>query len=268
MKKRDETVTVDGVDVVQNLSPPLEHALVEALVKEHLSLERRFILRDWEPATLDGGQFCEIAARCLYHIDSGNLNPTKSVDDCLSYVEDLKNKNAHSFLSRKDALQLCRAIRLAYKFRSSRGAVHIDPNYSANEMDSRLVLETVRWILCELIRIFWTGNPQVAAKIVKDIVTYHIPAVFRDGSVPIVQHPDLDTESEILLLLHDSGSTGSELKKLKESIPRNRRTVEKAAASLAQKRLITKATNGSFILTDLGRLQTEKELHECLQLPD
>lgn len=91
---------------------------------------------DWEPATLDGGQFCEIGARCVFHIDSKNLNLTKGVDDCLEYIEDLENKRKHFFPSRKDALNLCKVIRLAYRFRSKRGAIHIDPQYSANEMDS------------------------------------------------------------------------------------------------------------------------------------
>jgi hypothetical protein len=45
---------------------------------EFISAERRFIQRDWGPAELDGGQFCEILARTLYHQDSGNLNHTKN----------------------------------------------------------------------------------------------------------------------------------------------------------------------------------------------
>ncbi|MBI3024713.1 MAG: hypothetical protein HYY66_03365 [Candidatus Tectomicrobia bacterium] len=253
-------------DVVKNISPPFDATLAGTLLKEYVSLETRYIRRDWEPATLDGGQFCEVAARCVYHIDSGNLNPTKGVDDCLAYVEDPQNNNLHKFPSRKDALQLSRAIRLAYKFRSSRGAIHIDPKYSANEMDARLVVETVRWMLCELVRIFWTGDSGVAAQVVREIVTHRIPAVFRDGAMPVVQNPDLDAETEILVLLYDSGSIGMGLGNLKEAVLRHRRTVEKGVLSLAKKRLITKSNDGSFILTDRGRMRVEKDLQETLDL--
>jgi hypothetical protein len=59
------------------ISPPLDHLLASQLLDEFVSAERRFIQRDWEPAELDGGQFAEIAARILYHRDSGNLSQTK-----------------------------------------------------------------------------------------------------------------------------------------------------------------------------------------------
>lgn len=251
---------MNRAQVLSNLSPPLDNNHADLLIAEYLSLERRYFLQDWEPATLDAGQFCEIASRCVYHIDSGNLNRTKGVDECLLYIADEQNRNAHAFPSRKDALQLCRALRLTYKFRSSRGAVHIDPGYSANEMDAKLVVETVRWIMCELVRILWTGDPSTAAKVVREIVSYRIPAVFRNGTVPIVQHPDLDTETEILLLLYDSGTDGMKLVCLKESIPRHRTTVEKAVKSLVTKRLVTRTTSDSWMLTDRGRASVEKEL--------
>ena len=42
--------------LVSALSPPLDQQLLLALFQEFISLERRFVLCDWEPATLDGGQ--------------------------------------------------------------------------------------------------------------------------------------------------------------------------------------------------------------------
>lgn len=57
--------------IVTQISPPLDQQLAELLIEEFTSLERRCFLGDWEPATLDGGQFAEIASRIIYHIDSG-----------------------------------------------------------------------------------------------------------------------------------------------------------------------------------------------------
>lgn len=221
---------------------------------------------DWEPATLDGGQFCEISARCIYQIDSKNPSLTKSVDGCLQYVEDQKNKNGHFFPSRKDALNLCKAIRLAYKFRSSRGAVHIDPQYSANEMDSKLIMETVRWILCEIVRIFWTGNVELAARVVREIVTYRVPVVFREGCIPLVQNPSLSANEEILLLLLDSGGEGMTLLQLKASIPMHPSTVEKAAGRLRTDRFIVNDYKGHIILTDLGRIAAMAIIEDSLMI--
>lgn len=249
-------------EIVANIAPPLDAVLAELLLKEFASLEERLFLRDWEPATLDGGQFCEIAARCVYHVDSQNLNRRKGVDGCLSYIEN--DKNHHAFPTRKDALQLCRTIRLGYQFRSNRGAVHIEPGYSANEMDSKMVMETVRWILCELVRIFWTGDPTAAARVVQSIFVDRVPAVFRDGDVPIVQHPDLGNEDEILLLLRDRGTTGLTAAQLGKSMSRHHSTVERALKSLKSQRLITVNRSRFWILTDRGRAHVDNELQSIL----
>lgn len=71
--------------LVSQISPPFDNLLANQLLDEFVSMEHRYIQRDWEPAELDGGQFCEILARILYHIDSSNLNQSKPLDDCLKY---------------------------------------------------------------------------------------------------------------------------------------------------------------------------------------
>jgi hypothetical protein len=255
---------VNHDDVLANISPPVDRVLAALLLKEYLPLEKRFLLRDWEPATLDGGQFCEIAARCIYDVDSGNLNLRKRVNSCLSYIE--SDANRHAFPSRKDALQLCKAIRLIYQFRSNRGAIHIDPDYSANEMDARMVMETVRWVLCEFVRIFWTGDPSAAASAVQAIVMFRVPAVFNDGAVPIVQNPELDAEDEVLALLRDHGIAGMPSTQLKKSVLRHHSTVDKTLKSLRNERLITINGDQAWILTDRGRARVDSELYDALPL--
>ena len=88
---------------------------------EFISLERRFIQRDWEPAELDGGQFCEILGRIIYHQDSGNLNPNRKFEECISYVGN--EQVPHAIIPRSDALHICKVINTVYKFRSARGGV-------------------------------------------------------------------------------------------------------------------------------------------------
>lgn len=101
----------DKTAIVAAISPPLDMSLAEQMLDEFISLERRYVLREWEPATLDGGQFSEASARLVYHQDSGNLNPRKSVGECLSYIEDPNNSSPHNFPDRKAALHLVKVIR-------------------------------------------------------------------------------------------------------------------------------------------------------------
>ena len=141
--------------LIGRLAPPLVPFLVTQMVDEFVSMERRYIQRDWEPTELDGGQFGEILARILYHQDSANLNLKKQFDDCLAYVEDETNQNAHRVQPRQDSLHVAKVLRTIYKFRSQRGAVHISPQYKPNHMDSKFLMEAVRWCMNETMRLFW-----------------------------------------------------------------------------------------------------------------
>src|SRR5213083_169677 len=125
---------IDKATLVLQLAPPLDLDLTTTLVEEFISQERRFIQRDWEPAQLDGGQFCEVLARILYHQDSGTLNPNKDFDECVKYIWDEKNQNTHAMLPRQNSIHMSRVLRTTYKFRSQRGGVHISPTYKPNHM--------------------------------------------------------------------------------------------------------------------------------------
>jgi hypothetical protein len=252
--------------LLQDLSVRLDPTLAGQLLSEYISQEKRYILRDWEPATLDGGQFVEAAARIVYHIDSGNLSRNKSVDECLEYVEDQGNQNRHSFPDRKSARHTCRVLRTIYKFRSDRGAVHIDPVYTANQLDSRLVVDNSRWVLSELLRIFWSGDRKEVARAIQEILQYEIPAVGRFGDQRLVQRADCSAEEEILLLLRDSGETGLSRENLGKFVKKTQGRVTQAVQKLQQRREIIEVLQGTYRLTDLGALRVLQDLAVKLHL--
>ncbi len=256
---------IDKQFLLVALSPPLDPQLAEQLLTEYVSQEQRYVLRDWEPATLDGGQFVEAAARIIYHIDSGTLNRRKAVDECLAYVEDLRSPN-HSFPDRKSACHLCRVLRTIYKFRSDRGAVHIDPVYTANQLDSRLVIDNSRWVLSELLRTFWSRNPSEVAKAIREILQFEIPAVGRYGDQVMVQRPDCSADEEVLLLLRDSGEEGLTRAALGRSVRKTPGRVTQVIQDLERKREIVKTDGRFWRLTDLGARRVMRELADKLTL--
>src|SRR5262245_55886400 len=160
---------VEKKSVVDGLSPPLDRFLATQLLDEFVSMERRFIQRDWEPTELDGGQFGEVLARILFHQDSGKLDLSREFNACLLYVEDEQSRNAHALQPRQHALHLAKVLRTIYKFRSQRGAVHISPTYTPTQMDSKFLIEGVRWCLNETVRVFWQGDREQAAKAIREI---------------------------------------------------------------------------------------------------
>jgi len=257
---------IEKSSLLTQLSVRLDSVLAEQLLSEYISGEKRYILREWEPATLDGGQFVEAAARIMYHMDSGNLNRSKAVGECLNYVEDQQNGSRHSFPDRKSSIHLSRVLRTIYKFRSDRGAVHIDPVYTANQLDSRLVIDNSRWVLSELLRVFWSGDKVEVAKAIREILQYEIPAVGRFGDDRLVQRLDCSAEEEILLLLRDAGEDGLSRELLGQFVRKTPGRVTQAIQKLQLRREVIRTRDDVYRLTDRGSLRVTTELAEKIHL--
>jgi hypothetical protein len=237
--------------MLAGLSPPLDHLLASQLLDEFISAERRFIQRDWEPAELDGGQFAEIAARILYHQDSGNLNHTKEFNECLKYIDD--DKATHQITPRHDAMHVSRVLRNIYKFRSQRGAVHISPSYQANHMDAKFIIEAVRWVMNEILRRFWNGDRERVAKAIRELLQFDVPCIGLFEDVVLVQRTDLTTEEEVLVLLHFAGEQGFSRAELGRFVMRAAPSITNAIQKLsaATCRQLLQLSNGKYRLTDL-----------------
>lgn len=255
---------IDKATLVSNIAPPLDMLLANQLVDEFVSLERRFIQGDWEPAELDGGQFCEILSRILYHQDSGNLNLEKPVEDCWKYIGN--DQVVHHINPRRDALHLVLVLKTIYKFRSQRGAVHISATYGANQMDAKFMIEGVRWCMNDALRLFWKGDRQQVAKAIREILQFDVPCIGRFEDVILVQRTDLTVDEEVLVLLHYAGEAGFSRNQLGKHAKFASQRVTDAVRRLAspQIRQIVWLPSGSYRLTDLGSKYVREKLTDKL----
>lgn len=259
---------VEKGTIIVRIAPPLDNVLATQLVDEFISMERRFIQRDWEPAELDGGQFCEVLARALYHYDSENLSRGKPFHDCLTYIEDEKSQHPHVLLPRHDAIHISRVLRTIYKFRSQRGAVHISPTYTPNHMDAKYLIEAVRWCMNETIRIFWGGDRERVAKAIRELLQFDVPCVGVFEDMVMVQRTDLAPDEEVLVLLHYAGEHGftrSELGRYCLAAP-PRITEALQRLQSPRCRQVVALTAGCYRLTDLGSKRIREQLAEKLLL--
>jgi hypothetical protein len=254
---------VEKSHILSKISPPIDHLLATQLVDEFISMEKRFIQRDWEPAELDGGQFAEIVARTLYHLDSGNLNYTKGHGDCVDYFN---NNQATHLLDRRDVGMISKVLQSIYKFRSQRGAVHISPTYSPNHMDAKYLIEAVRWCMNEVLRIFWTGEKEEVAKVIRELLQFDVPCIGVFDQIIRVQRTDLSTEEELLILLHFAGEQGFSRGSLGKHCMASPSAITRGLQQLmaANKRQIIQLANGSYRLSDLGVRRIRNELPEKL----
>lgn len=258
---------VERKQLIEKIVPPFEHLLATKLVDEFIGMERRFIQRDWEPANLDGGQFAEAAAKILYQLDSGANPYNKEVGQCIKYIE---NNDAPHHLKEKTEFRnirhLARVIAIVWQFRSERGAVHISATYSPNHMDSKFLIESVRWCMNEFLRIFWNGNRDEVAKTIRELLQFDVPCIGIFSGKLVVQRVDLKPAEEVLLLLHFAGEEGltrTELGKFSMFSPS---AITNSLSKLSSKeyRQITSTPSAKYVLTDLGNRRVRENLSDKL----
>jgi hypothetical protein len=253
--------------LLNSLCPPLDALLVSQIVDEYVSLERRYVLGDWEPAELDGGQFCEACARIIYHQDSGNLSHSKEFGDCLSYVED--SSKTHKLAPLKPHLHVARVLRTVYKFRSDRGVAHISATYTPNHMDSKIVLECCRWVIAEMLRLYWKDDRELVATVIRNLLNFDTPCIGTFGDRLVVQRVDLTPEEELLVLLHHGGDEGVSRSILVKSMFVDQSTVTRKLQKLqdAEHRQVVRIGKSDiYRLSDLGAKRVREELSHKLCL--
>lgn len=232
--------------------------LAEKMLEEATALEEAFLQRKWKYSELDGGRFAEVSARIVYSADSANLSLNKGVDDCLKYVDNQQVQ--HYFPEPQAAIHLSKVIRSVYKLRSQRGAVHVSPTYTANELDSRLIVESARWILAEILRIFAKADRDEVVAVMRDLARFPQPLVRAYEGVPILQHVSFTTEQEVLahLFFSRDGYTVAELVKI---IPKDATGVRRAVNKLVSgsvRQVVSRS--GRLVITDLGVARIEAKI--------
>lgn len=255
---------MDTKQITDNLATTVDPTLAKQLIEEAVSIEEAFALRRWKYTELDGGRFAEVAARIVYAADSHNTSLTKSVDDCLKYIDN--NQVPHNFPQPQASIHLAKVIRSIYKLRSQRGAVHVSPVFTANEIDSRLVLESARWVLAEILRIFGSIPRDDLAEIIQSLSRFPQPLIRMFGEVALLQSTTFTTEEEILahLLFADSGLTATELTK---AIPKDPSGIRRAATRLTTPKLRQVVLREkAYMITDLGIQRVEEKINKDKQL--
>lgn len=257
---------VEKKQLVARLSPPLDALLAAQLLDEFVSIERRYIQRDWEPAELDGGQFCEVLGRLLYQADSGMVNRAKDLQQCLKYIDN--DQVPHAISPRHDAIHLAGVVGLVYKFRSQRGAVHISPNYSPNHMDSKLIVENVRWCMMECLRVLGQGDREGIARAIRELLQFDVPCIGSYEGALLVQRTDLTAREEVMVLLHYAGEEGMTRADLGRFAQFSPPAITNAIQSLcsAKVRQAIKLSSGRIRLTDLGAKFLREQLADKLLL--
>jgi hypothetical protein len=205
-----KAMALSSKQLIAELATIVDPSFASAIVESYVEMEQRFFAGDWQPAELDGGRLCEAISRALYQLDCGYVMHTELPGRLCDWLEDFNNNRTHN-LTDADRRHFCKAIRLVYKLRSDRGAVHISPDYTANEMDSVMMLHVGKWMFAEFLRLAWNKDRKIIAETIADIIQLEHPVIHEVDGTPLVLDHNVSAPEEILVLL--SHADGHKLQK-------------------------------------------------------
>ena len=157
----------------------------------------------WEPSELNGGKFCEVVYSALEGRLSGTYpasasKPPNMVDACR------KLESYGATFPRSLTIQIPRMLIALYEVRNNRGVGHVGGDVDPNQMDATIVLQTAKWILADLIRVFHATDTQAATEAVDSLIERSVPIIWEVEGMKRVLAPDLTYRDRALLLLYSS----------------------------------------------------------------
>lgn len=174
---------------------------------------RNFREGKWELAELNGGKFCEVVYSILRgHVDGVFPEKPGKPTNFLKACQELEGIDSRVF-PRSIRVQIPRLLIALYEIRNNRNVGHVGGDVDPSHMDATLVLETSKWILAELIRLFHKLPTTKATALVELITERTSPLIWQKGDKKRVLNPGLSAKDKTLAVLHSciSGVSSKQL---------------------------------------------------------
>ena len=179
----------------------IPQGLREPLFDSFEEITRNYREHRWEPSELNGGKLCEVIYTILRGYIDGSFSPaphkpSNFVDACHAL------ENEKPSFSRSVRIQIPRILGALYEIRNNRGVGHSGGDVNPNHMDATVVLYMSKWLLSEIIRIFYAVDIKMASAIVETLADRTIPIIWQVGDKHRVLKTDLTMRDKTLLLLY------------------------------------------------------------------
>lgn len=240
------------------LSASLEPKLVMELLDAHSEAKKNYYLGGLRLSEVEGGRFCEAAFRILEQITTRAFTPLGTQINTEQLINRLR-QNPDGTFHDSVRLHIPRALRLVYDIRNQRDAAHLADGIDPNLQDATLVINTIDWILAELIRLYHNVSADEASKIVNDIVEREAPIIQDFDGFLKVLNPKLQAGDFCLVLLYHRGSSGATLQEITEWVrPSMRKNIRVTLFRLTNDKDFLHFDGAKYFITRLGEIEIEK----------
>ena len=202
-------------DALATVPEPFRSELLEHLEVAQVASS----MRDWEKVGLRAGKFCETVYCILLGYCSGIYPATVAKPRDMQAACKALETETSTGAARSARVQIPRVLAATYELRNNRSIGHAGGDVRPNQMDGLFFDQSLKWIVCELIRLF-SNKPLVeAAALVDKVSTRWTPAVWEYQGRKRVIIDGASLSDKILALLHfsDGAAALSDLRTWTES---------------------------------------------------
>lgn len=177
------------------------------IIESFLELKRRFTQavysdQEYDAIGLSAGKFCETLIRFLQHELTGKHvkfgSPIRNFADECRKLENLPREAGLESLR----VIIPRSLLFIYTIRNKRGIGHSGGDIDANRTDIGTIVNSSTWIMCELIRIYYSVSLEEAQGIVDTLNTRTMPDIWEVMGKKRVLRKDLSFKDKTLLLCY------------------------------------------------------------------
>ena len=193
----------------EQLLGTLPDTLRKELIDEFNKLIKSYRESKWEPSEMSGGKLCEIVYSILDGFIRGTYpaqssKPANMVDDCRA-LEKVPKTFEHTV-----RILIPRVLIALYDVRNNRGAGHVGGDVNPNHMDATFVINTSKWLMSELIRLFHSVTTDEAQRAVELITERETPMIWNVNGKKRVLKASMSKSAQTLVLLHPTSEARDE----------------------------------------------------------
>lgn len=234
---------------------------IDASLKNFSAAVEKYVAEDWEGVALKAGKFVESITKALL------VYCGKSIDNPRKFragneLRQLENLSASSY---SDVVRIVipKASIFVYEIVNNRGGRHDADEIDANELDAKVVVPIISWVLAEMVRFCSTStDTEEAMNLIDELTNKTYPYFEEIDGRSYVNISGLKPGNIALLLLYSSYPKRIDRQSLVDLVKRHGST--KSAANIAVHRLknLVDDDGGGWKLRGIGRQKAEALLKE------
>lgn len=236
---------------------------VDALLKHYSSAVEKYVHGEWDGVALKSGKFVESVTKALL-LYCGKPLPNSRHFKAGCELKQLENVNGNTY---SDVVRIVipKACIFVYEIVNNRGGRHDADEIEANQMDAKVVVPIISWVLAEMVRYCSTVTDTALAMNLIDELTNKVYPHFEEinGRSYINIH-GLKPGNIALLLLYFRYPERMNRQVLVDQVKRHGTRDNAANTAVHRLKNLVDDDNGEWTLRGIGRQKAEDLLKKTL----